>query len=71
MTEVLFARQQTRDENVFKMKDKEGVQFTKIVKILSNCLLGTMILFSILIISVPESRRALLYIISYYWCYYY
>lgn len=71
MTEVLFARQQTRDENVFKMKDKEGVQFTKIVKILSNCLLGTMILFSILIISVPESRRAWLYIISYYWCYYY
>lgn len=71
MTEVLFAREQTRDENVFKMKDKEGVQFTKIVKILSNCLLGTMILFSILIISVPESRRAWLYIISYYWCYYY
>lgn len=36
MKEVLFAREQTWDENVFKMKDKEGVQFTKIIKILSN-----------------------------------
>lgn len=71
MTAVLFAREQTQDENVSKMKDREDVQFTKIVKILSNCLFGTMILFSILIISVHESRRAWLYIISYYWCYYY
>lgn len=71
MTAVLFAREQTQDENVSKMKDKEDVQFTKIVKILSNCLFGTTILFSILIISVHESRRAWLYIISCYWCYYY
>lgn len=58
MTAVLFAREQTQDENVFKMKDKEGATIKKIVEILSNCLLGTMILFSILINSVHESRRA-------------
>ena len=29
MTAVLFAREQTRDENVFKMKDKEGATILK------------------------------------------
>lgn len=29
MTAVLFAREQTQDENVFKMEDKEGATIKK------------------------------------------